>query len=147
MLLPPFRSRSLYYVAFFGGAVACTVVAMEQAARLRVPKKRLVLGLIGLSAVLVPALVVLVGTGESLDPGNRLVRWWFRGFGLGACWLQLRELGAAEEAYQMSVEVPAGDEIRSSLWGWGLMAVVIGGLIQMVLVAAMLWPVLPFTSQ
>ena len=123
----PWRLMSQTYVAFFGGVIATTVIALLNARRLGVTpdKRRLILAAgtagLGLAAVMVR----LLATDDS--SGLRVA---IRVVAVACCLLQLRLQRPMDRAFQLR----GGD--YGPLWGPGLAAVFGGGLLEVVLLAA-----------
>ncbi|MEU8224222.1 hypothetical protein [Kribbella sp. NPDC048915] len=117
----PWRLMSQTYVAFFGGVIACTVVAFLNARRLGVDaaKRRLILltGLVGLFLV-TGVFLLLYGDGD-LTSG---VRVGIRVVAVLCCLAQLRLQRPMDRAFQLR-----GTDY-GSLWGVGI-AATIGGAV------------------
>jgi hypothetical protein len=122
----PWRLTSQTYVAFFGGVIATTVIAFLNARRLGVrPNRRwLILAVGAAGLVLAAVLIRLPATDES---GLRVA---VRVVAVACCLVQLRLQRPMDRAFQLR----GGD--YGSLWGPGLAAVFGGGLLEVVLLAA-----------
>jgi hypothetical protein len=130
----PWRLMSQAYVAFFGGVIAVTVIAWLNARRLGVPARgrRQILGS-GLGGFLLVALVLELLTGEvTVAPGMRIV---IRVIAVVTCLIQLRIQQPMDRAFQLR-----GGEYKS-LWLPGLAAVIVGGVLEVVVLALWEWAI------
>ena len=127
MSVRPWRLMSQTYVAFFGGVISTTVIAFLNARRLGVaPDKRRLILLAGAVGLIVAAVVIalLDGSGAS---GIRVA---IRVVAVVTCLAQLRIQRPMDRAFQLR-----GQDYRS-LWGPGIAAVIGGGLVEAILLAA-----------
>lgn len=124
----PWRLMSQAYVAFFGGVIATTVIAVLNARRLGVPvngrRQLLLSGGVGL--VLAAAAIVLLTDELTASSGTRLV---IRVVAVLTCLFQLRIQQPMDRAFQLR-----GTEYKS-LWGPGIAAVIGCGLLELGLLA------------
>ena len=127
----PWRLGSQFYVAFFGGALAATVIAWLNSGRLGLEaQRRRLIPLVGLAAVVaeVVALALLVG-----DPSSREIRFSGRVAGVAAYgalyWLQR----PVDRLYHATTEGD-DDDIYDSLWVPGLIATFVLGTVQALVV-------------
>jgi hypothetical protein len=123
----PWRLGSQVYVAFFGGVIAATAIAIENARRLRAPQQVMwsiggagLLGLIGVVAV-----AVTVSSEVRIAVQVASVAAW------GLMFLAQRQW---DRIYQV---FSPHDEPYGSLLGPGLLAVLVGGVIQIAIVIAL----------
>ncbi|TDD21837.1 hypothetical protein E1218_20170 [Kribbella turkmenica] len=116
----PWRLMSQAYVAFFGGAIASTVITFLNARRLGVSAGRrgliLLTGVGGVAAVI--AVFVLSGGDRDYPYGLRIA---VRVIAVGCCLVQLHLQRPMDRAFQLR----GGD--YASLWGPGIGAVA-GGI-------------------
>lgn len=130
----PWRLMSQAYVAFFGGVIAVTVIAWLNARRLGVPAlgRWQILGS-GLGGFLLVALVLEALTGEvTVAPGMRIV---IRVIAVVTCLVQLRIQRPMDRAFQLR-----GGEYKS-LWLPGLAAVIVGGVLEVAVLALWEWAI------
>lgn len=124
----PYRVGSTFYVGFFGGPIAATIVAVANAGRLGVqPQVRrnvALVGVIGLVATLVAGGAL---AGQESESG--LTRLAVRILGIVTALVQARLLTPRERYWQGRGVQP------SSLWALGIAAVVGGGITNAVLIA------------
>lgn len=119
---PPWRLSSQLFVAFFGGALAATVIGTLNAARLGVaPGKRRLIVAIGVLAI-VAELTIVVLVPRTLD--DSAVRLIMRAFALAAYAAHARLQRSHDRAFTLR-----GGE-HSSLWGPGLAAVFGCGVVE-----------------
>ncbi|WP_433169105.1 hypothetical protein [Kribbella sp. CA-247076] len=115
----PWRLMSQAYVAFFGGAIASTVITFLNARRLGVSAARrgliVLTGVVGVAAVI--AVFVLSGGDRDYSYGLRIL---VRLVAVGCCLVQLHLQRPMDRAFQLR----GGD--YASLWGPGIAAVVGG---------------------
>ena len=124
----PWRLMSQAYVAFFGGVIATTVIAVLNARRLGVPvngRRQLVLSG-GVGLVLAAAAIVLLTDQLTDSSGPRLA---IRVIAVVTCLVQLRIQQPMDRAFQLR-----GAEYKS-LWGPGIAAVIGCGLLEFGLLA------------
>lgn len=119
----PWRPASQAYVAFFGGVVAVTAIAFLNARRLRVrpdPGPRILL----LGAVALVAVAAV--TAAWWEPGQpqTLVRLAGRVIAVVLHLPLLRLLDPAARAFELR------DGTYASLWGPGILAAIVGGIVQ-----------------
>jgi hypothetical protein len=135
----PWRVQSQFWVAFFGGALPCGIIAIINARRLGIaPGKRWLMG-----ATTAIALGVLLALwlrhpmqptyGEFLA-GGRPLRWYSR---IAAVLLYLA-LAALQRKADTQHQIFGGGEY-SSLWAAGLAAVFLGGFVQLFALAGGAW--------
>lgn len=135
----PWRLRSQFWVAFFGGALAGATIAILNAARLGIPRKQRWL-MIGLTAVTLAALIALwlqhpLATDlRSFAKTSREMRIYGR---IAAVLLYLA-LAAMQRRADSEYQVFSEGEY-APLWGAGTAAVLIGGSIQTLLIAGAVW--------
>ncbi|MEU4389857.1 hypothetical protein [Kribbella sp. NPDC023855] len=122
----PWRLMSQAYVAFFGGVIAATVIAVVNARRLGVPAKGRLLILLsgGAGLILAAAAFVLMTDELTASSGPRLV---IRVIAVLTCLVQLRIQQPMDRAFQLR-----GAEYKS-LWVPGIAAVIGGGLLEIAL--------------
>jgi hypothetical protein len=131
----PWRLSSQFYVAFFGGALAVTAIAWLNARRLGVERTKLrlipLVGLAGLAATV--AVVEIFGGGEVGSSQRILARVVALATGGVLYGLQV----SADRVYHSYAE---GDEdaIYDSLWRLGLAATFGLGIVQALILAAVL---------
>ena len=124
----PWRLSSQFYVAFFGGALAVAALAWVNAGRLRaddaVRKSIVAAGALGV-VVSVVASYLLYGNdaGSSARFGYRIV-----GVGLSLVLFKLQK--SADRVYSFRTHAPE-DELYDSMVRPGLLAVIVGGLLQL----------------
>ena len=128
----PWRVESQVYVAFFGGAIAVTTIAWLNARRLGLPNKSrlaiLGVGTIALIATIVLALGLTSGDAENLESSNaRLIG---RVAAVIGYVVMARIQAGADRVYRFRE-----GENYESLWGAGISAAIVGGLLQAVLIA------------
>ena len=120
----PWRLGSQLYVAFFGGVIAVTAIAIENARRLRAPQQVTwsiaAAGLVGLMGVI--AVSMLVSSEVRIAVTLVSVAAW------GLMFLAQRQWDRVYDVYSPH------DEAHGSLLGPGLLAVVVGGVIQIAIV-------------
>jgi hypothetical protein len=127
MSVRPWRLMSQTYVAFFGGVIATTVIAFLNARRLGVrPNTRWLILAVGAAGLVLAA--VLIRLPATDDSGGLRVA--VRVVAVACCLVQLRLQRPMDRAFQLR----GGD--YGSLWGPGLAAVFGGGLLEVVLLAA-----------
>ncbi|MBB5791443.1 hypothetical protein [Jiangella mangrovi] len=124
----PWRLTSQAYVAFFGGVLASTTIAVVNARRLGVPpdKRRLMMlvgGLAFVAAVVVGALLADDGTGAA-RLGARVVA-------VVAILLLIRLQQPMDRAFVLR------NGEYGSLWGPGLLAVFTLGLVEVLVIVAL----------
>jgi hypothetical protein len=124
----PWRLMSQAYIAFFGGVVATTVIAVLNARRLGVPVKgQRLIALSGLGGLVLAAVALRLLTDEvSATSGTQVA---IRVIAVLTCLGQLRIQQPMDRAFQLR-----GAEYKS-LWGPGIAAVIGGGLLEAVLLA------------
>jgi hypothetical protein len=133
----PWRLDSQFFVAFFGGPLALAGIAYINALRLGIPKPRRYAVLwIAAGALLaeIVALVVLDVTGALgglKDNGTQPLRLINQAAGVLAYPFVRRVERSADRVYRLSHE----DEDYSSLVGPGILAVIVGGLVGLGIVA------------
>lgn len=113
----------MFYVAFFGGVVSLAMIAVANARRHGLGRDARV----KVATVVLLGLVAAVVTAVLLDPDARALRYIGRGTGLLAFLAIVPLFRASERVYEHR-----GAE-WASLWGPGLVAVLVGGLVQGVL--------------
>jgi len=123
----PWRLGSQFYVAFFGGALAVTAIAWLNARRLGAPRETqrwiLVLGAIGvLASVAVSWMIFGRDLGRSLRIAYRVVA-----VLLAGALYKLQQRPDRVYAFRTPGD---GDEQYDSLWGPGLVAAFVGGVVQ-----------------
>ncbi len=130
----PWRTGSIFYVAFFGGILPAAVLAWLNAERLPVSRERRLavaaLGLLGLVATVLVPLLADLGRDDGIRIASRIVG--VVGF-VGIWWL-LKPADRVYATFGPSDE----DEAYESLWGPGLLATVVLGLVQAGIVYAIL---------
>ncbi|WBQ01869.1 hypothetical protein [Kribbella sp. CA-293567] len=128
MTTRPWRLMSQAYVAFFGGVIATTVVALFNARRLGVPAQgQRLIALSGLGGLVLAAIAMVMLTDElTASSGTRLA---IRIIAVLACLAQMRIQQPMDRAFQLR-----GSEYRS-LWGPGIAAVIGCGLLEIGLLA------------
>jgi hypothetical protein len=131
----PWRLGAQLYVAFFGGVLAVTAIALLNARRLRAPRQVMLMiagaGALGLAAVVAFIAIFFGNGGEESGPsglqvGVQLISvaaW-------GLMFLAQRQRDRVYEVYSPH------DEAYASLLGPGLVAVIVGGVIQFAIVVA-----------
>lgn len=124
----PWRLNSQSYVAFFGGVLASTTIAVVNAKRLGVPpdKRRLMIG-VGALAFVVAVLVgaVLAGDGSSAARvSTRVVA-------------VVAILGLIRFQQPMDRAFARRSGEYASLWGPGLLAVFTLGIVEVLIIAAL----------
>jgi hypothetical protein len=126
MTVRPWRLKSQLYVAFFGGPIACTVIAFLNARRLGVaaPERRLILvaGAIALTAS-TAAYLVLEGLLGADDPYAMVPNIAATAIAMVCSLIQQRFQRPMDRAFQLR-----GAEYRA-LWGPGIAAVIGGGIL------------------
>jgi hypothetical protein len=131
----PWRLGSQLYVAFFGGVIAVTAIALVNAMRLRVPGRVLLtiagIGALGLAAV-VAFIAIFFGNGgdESGPTGLQIGVQVISVAAWGLMFLVQRQWGRVYEMYTQH------DEPHVSLLLPGLIAVLAGGALQVAIVIA-----------
>jgi len=130
----PWRLGSQVYVAFFGGCIAVTAIALINATKLRVPNPQriaiAVAGVVGLAATLVFAALAI--SGSDVPDGARVATQLIAIAAWGPMYLIQRQ---RDNIYQVFyAESEDQDEAYESLIGPGLAAVIVGGAIQLALV-------------
>jgi hypothetical protein len=129
----PWRLGSQVYVAFFGGVLAVTAIAWLNARRLGLgERERLLILLVG-AAGLVAALLVPIVRDEDPADAYRLTSRIIGVVAFGGLYLIQRAADRVHGAFGED-----DDDAYASLWGPGLAAVVIGGIIQAVIVFGVL---------
>jgi hypothetical protein len=132
----PWDPRSQFYVAFFGGLVAVTAIAFLNGRRLRLPASRirsiLLVGGAGLAAALALAAVMPLEdeAGTFVNEGSRNIRLAGRVVAVLACLAFVKLQDAGDRLYRIR-----GGEY-ASLWIPGIVAAILGGLVQAGLVFA-----------
>jgi hypothetical protein len=132
----PWDPRSQLYVAFFGGVIALTAIAVVNGRRLGIPSYRirliLLAGLAGLAATLGLALVLPVETGVDafLNEGSRNIRLLGRVVAVVASLASMKIQERGDRLFRIR-----GGEY-SSPWAPGILAAIVGGLAQAALVFA-----------
>jgi hypothetical protein len=131
MTTRPWRLMSQTYVAFFGGVIACTVVAFRNAGRLGVDaaKRRLILltGLVGLLVVTGVFALLYDGSGDESGGVSGVtsgLRVGIRVVAVLCCLVQLRLQRPMDRAFQLR-----GTEY-ASLWGFGVAATIGGAVVE-----------------
>lgn len=137
----PWRPGSQLWVAFFGGAFALLAIAWLNTWRLgmdwRVTGRRLV-GMTVVGYVVATVAVAGMMAAWGADPDTqRLSRWTYRGMAL----LLFVAFSRVQEPARRRYE-ELHDEAYASMWRAGLVAVIVGGLAQGALSAAVLVPLL-----
>jgi len=122
----PWRLSSQLYVGFFGGAIATTVIAWMNATRLGLSQRdRLLIAGVGVVALLAAAVAVFV-----LDPdGNRRIRLIVSFTGIATAAAQRLLQAKADRRYGFR----HGEGAYDSLWVPGLIAVLVLGTVEAVL--------------
>lgn len=131
----PWHVNSQFWVAFFGGVVSLTLISWLNSVRLGMPDrdrtKLAVSGVLAFAAATAVAVGLLLS--PEVDVAPRTLRIVFRG------------VAVVLYFYHAAVQRPAdrrhaylSDDEYASLWGPGLLAVVVGSVIQLVLVGAAL---------
>lgn len=130
----PWRTGSIFYVAFFGGILPAAVLAWINAERLPVSRERRLavaaLGFLGLVATVVVPLLADVGRGDGIRIASRIVGV----VGFVAIWWLLKP---ADRVYA-TFGPPDEEEAYESLWRPGLLATFGLGLVQAGIVYAIL---------
>jgi hypothetical protein len=123
---PPWRLLGQTYVAFFGGAIATTVIAVLNARRLGMPARgRAILIALGVAGLVVVIAVALWIDREQMGGGQIATR-----LAAAACCLaQLRVQRPLDRAFQLR-----GREY-ASLWAAGVTAAICGGIVEQFLIA------------
>jgi hypothetical protein len=131
----PWRLNSQLWVAFFGGALAVAAIAWVNAKRLGVdPARRRLIPVVGIAGLVATiAIVELVLDGEFGSSQRILGR--LVGVAAGGVLVALQT--SADRVYHSYGEGDE-DELYDSLWGPGLAATLGLGLVQAVVVYAML---------
>ncbi len=135
---PPWRLQSQFWVAFVGGALACATIAIENAARLGVPRKQRWL-MAGLTAV---TLAVLFALGMQQPPArsfielsrSREMRLYSR---IAAVALYLAFAAIQRKADGHYQVFTRGE--YASLWSAGAAAVIVVGTLQTLLLLGGVW--------
>jgi hypothetical protein len=124
----PWRLMSQAYVAFFGGVIATTVIALLNARRLGVPAQgQRLIALSGLGGLVLAAIALVLLTDEvTASSGTRVA---IRIIAVLTCLGQLRIQQPMDRAFQLR-----GAEYKS-LWGPGIAAVIGCGLLEVGLLA------------
>jgi hypothetical protein len=131
----PWDPSSQFYVAFFGGVLAVAGIALINARRLRLPASRqrwmLAIGLAGLVVALVLAAVMPIDpdVGAFVNEGSRNIRLAGRVVAVAICLAFVKLQQPGDRLFRIQ-----GGEY-ASLWGPGILAVIVGGLAQAALVA------------
>lgn len=125
----PWRLMSQAYVAFFGGVLAVTVIAVLNARRLGVNAagQRQIVG-VGVVALLVSAAVVVFVTEDEVNSGLRVAT---RIVAVLCCLVQLRIQRPMDRAFQLR-----GTDYKS-LWVPGIAAVIGLGLLELLLLGVL----------
>jgi hypothetical protein len=129
----PWRTGSIFYVAFFGGIVPAVVLAWINAGRLQVSEARRfavgVVGLVGLFATMAVPLALDMSAADNFQLTSRILG--VAGFGVVYSLLR-----PAERVYGTFGR--QGDGRYASLWGPGLLALFVLGTLQNVVVYVVL---------
>jgi hypothetical protein len=129
----PWRLGSQVYVAFFGGVLAVTAIAWLNARRLGLDdRSRLLILLLGVAG-LVASVLVPVLRDEDASDAYRLTSRIIGVVAFGGLYLIQRSANRVHESFRGDDE-----EAYASLWGPGLLAVVVGGLAQAAIVFGVL---------
>jgi predicted permease len=129
----PWRLGSQFYVAFFGGVVAVTAIAWLNAKRLGLDDRRrwliLLVGAVGLAATIGVPLI----RDEGADAAFRLTSRVIAVLAFGGMYLLQRSADRVHSAFARDEE-----QAYASLWVPGLIAVIVGGVAQAVIVLSVL---------
>jgi hypothetical protein len=128
----PWRLGSQFYVAFFGGVAAVTAIAWLNAKRLGLDERKRLLILLAGAAGLVATVVVPLVTGEDAADAYKITSRIVGVVAFGAMYLIQRSADRVHESFGDE------DETYASLWGPGLAAVLVGGVLQAALVFGVL---------
>ncbi len=123
----PWRLSSQVYVAFFGGSLAVTAIALLNARRHAMPRKALILiavaGLVAFAAVLAVASIIANDGDGGTPSGLRVAVQLISVVGWGPMFLLQRPFDRVFESF--------GDREYKSLLGPGLLAVLALGMVQL----------------
>lgn len=119
----PWNPTSMFYVAFFGGALPFLAIAVANARRHALGKRTMMV-VAGITAAALVAAVVLVAV---LELDSRDVRFAARGAGVLAYLAVLPLFRPSQRLFEHH------DREWASLWGPGLAAVLVGGAVQALL--------------
>ena len=127
----PWRLGSQVYVAFFGGVLATTAIAFLNGRRLGMEQRRIgaVLGIGALGVATAAAVALLVGV------ELQTLRILERGIALATFGGQYLVQRTPDRVYHYFTGTHDEDEDYDSLWVPGLIAVVVGGVLQLLLLA------------
>ena len=130
----PWRLGSQLYVGFFGGALPVAAIAWVNAGRVGVPaSRRRLIPLIGLAGVVATIAAAVVG-GTDLGSTNRLIARIAGVVTFGLLFLVQRPFDRVYHSFTEGDE----EQIYDRMWGPGLAATVGLGLIQVLLLVAVL---------
>jgi len=131
----PWQLSSQFYVAFFGGAVGATIIALLNATRLGLPaQKRWMIAAIGVAGIIATALVI-AGVGLDDDGTTGTIRILGRVVGVvawGGMYLIQR---SADRVYAYR---SSADEPYAPMWGPGIAAALVGAAAQLGLAGVLL---------
>jgi hypothetical protein len=131
----PWNIRSQFFVAFFGGVVAITLIAWLNGERLRLPKSRQrAILLVGIAGILILVSTIFWLYGASIDRNGSVSRNAARVIGALVYLVQYTLQRDADRRHQ----VFGGGEY-AALWRPGLAAVVAGWLFTVLVAFIALW--------
>lgn len=130
----PWNPASHVYVAFFGGVIALTAIAYLNASRLHLEEKaalRFILWGLGAFAAAIAVAYAIEGAVADSDQARSYVRLGSRAVAIGLHFIFAARLKQSDRRFQFA------DGEYESLWGPGIAAVIVGGIVQGVFLTAM----------
>lgn len=127
----PWRLGSQFYVAFFGGPLAAAAIGVVNGRRLGIDLGRLV----AIATAGLGALCLAVAVAASLDSEDASPRWILVPAGVATYFVARQLQKAADDRYRRG---RPDDQVYGSLWGPGLAAVFVCGIVSIAVVGSVL---------